>query len=155
MDPTIPGLPKPYQVKDRNMPQTISHHAALIYTMVIVSAADGNMSNAEFETIGSIVQKFPIFDDFNIERLVEIAEECGEIMSAEGGFEAVLGLIREAIPEKLKETAYAIAVDVAAADNKVGQEELRVLELLRHSLGLERLYAGAIERAARARHMTL
>ncbi len=137
------------------MPQTISHHAALIYTMVVVSAADGGMSNAELETIGSIVTKFPIFDDFNAERLVDTAEECGQIMAADGGFQAVLSLISQAIPDRLKETAYAVAVDVATADNKVGQEELRVLELLRHELGIDRLYAGAIERAARARHMTL
>ena len=137
------------------MTQTISHHAALIYTMVIVSAADGGMSDAEMETIGRIVTKYPIFDDFNSDRLIEIVEECGQIMSADGGFEAVLGLIKEAIPKKLKETAYAAAVDIAAADNKVGQEELRVLELLRHALDIDRLYAGAIERAARARHMRI
>ncbi len=137
------------------MPQTISHHSALIYTMVVVSAADGGMSDAELETIGGIVTKFPIFDDFDAERLVDTAEECGTIMAADGGFQAVLGLIAQAIPDKLKETAYTVAVDVATADNKLGQEELRVLELLRHALGLDRLYAGAIERAARARHMTL
>jgi len=137
------------------MPQTISHHAALIYTMVVVSAADGGMSDAELATIGVIVSKFPIFDDFDSARLIGTAEECGEIMAADGGFEAVLGLIAQAVPDKLKETAYAVAVDVATADNRLGQEELRVLELLRHALGLDRLFAGAIERAARARHMTL
>ena len=40
------------------MSQIISHHSALIYTMVIVSAADANMSDAELHMIGEIVQKF-------------------------------------------------------------------------------------------------
>ncbi len=137
------------------MTQTISHHSALIYLMVVVSAADGGMSDRELRTIGEIVTKFPIFRDFDSERLVQVAEECGSIMEEDGGLQAVLGLAKEALPQKLHETAYAIAVDVATADERVGQEELRVLELIRHTLGIDRLYAGAIERSARARHMTL
>ena len=35
---------------------------------------------------------------------------------------------------------------------KASQEELRLLELLRHGLDIERLAAAAIERAARARY---
>ncbi len=137
------------------MTATISHHSALIYTMVLVSAADGAMSDTELRTIGDIVTKMPVFRDFDAERLVKVAGECGEVMSGEGGLEAVLGLIKEAIPPKLAETAYAVAVEVATADDRLGQEELRVLELIRHTLGIERLHAGAIERSARARHMTL
>jgi len=137
------------------MSQTISHHAGLIYTMVIISAADGRMTDAELKTMGEIVQKFPIFNDFSTDRLVTVAEECGEILAAEGGLDAVLGLIKESIPDKLRETAYAVAVEVATADEKLAQEELRILEFLRDALSIERLHAGAIERSARARHMTL
>jgi tellurite resistance protein len=137
------------------MSQTISHHAGLVYIMVIVSAADGRMTDAELKTIGEIVQKFPIFNDFSADRLVPVAEECGAILTEEGGLDAVLGLIKESIPDKLRETAYAVAVEVAVADEKLEQEELRLLELLRDALSIERLYAGAIERSARARHMTL
>ena len=45
-------------------------------------------------------------------------------------------------------------VIVAATDAKAPQEQWRVYELLRDALGLERLYAGAIEWSARARHTT-
>jgi len=137
------------------MSQTVRHHRALIYIMVLISAADGQMSDIELEEIGDIVKKFPIFDDFSSEQLLMVAQECAEIMSGDGGFDAVLGLIVEAIPEKLAETAYAVAVEVAVADSHLSQEELRLLEVLRHALRLDRLYAGAIERSARARHLTL
>ncbi len=138
------------------MTQTITHHAALIYLMVIVSAADGGMTDEELRTIGETVTKLPVFADFDKEKLVRVAEECGAIMEEQdGGLQAVLGLAKEALPKKLHETAYAVAVEVATADNKLGQEELRVLELIRHTLEIDRLYAGAIERSARARHMTL
>ena len=136
------------------MSQTISHHSALIYTMVVVSAADGSMNDAELHAIGEIVNTFPIFHDFNKDRLITTAQECAAILSEDGGLDAVLGLVKEAIPPQLKETAYAVAVDVAASDEKLGPEELRLLEMLRDTLNIERLYAGAIERASRARHMT-
>jgi tellurite resistance protein len=137
------------------MSEAISHHTALIYAMVLISAADAEMTDSELRTIGEVVTHFPIFKGFDPERLVGIAEECGSIFSEEGGLDAVLGLIEQGLDDKLKETVYAAAVEVATADEVVNQEELRILELLRHRLGIDRLYAGAIERSARARHMTL
>lgn len=131
---------------------TISHHAALIYAMVLVSAADGDMSDAEIEAIGDVVRKFPVFHDFNGSRLVQIAGECGEIMASDEGLATVLGLIEDGLPESLRETAYAAAIEIAAADEIVHQEELRVLELLRDQLNIDRLRAGAIEHSARVRH---
>ena len=68
------------------------------------------------------------------------------------GLDAVLGLIRNALPEHLCETAYWLALEVALTDSRVMLEEIRVLELLRRSLGIERLVTAALERAARARY---
>jgi hypothetical protein len=65
----------------------------------------------------------------------------------------VLDALSQAVPERLRETAYALACEIAAADNRVTQEEARILELLRHRLGLGRLVSAAIERGARARAM--
>ena len=48
-----------------------------------------------------------------------------------------------------------MAVEVAAADLKVPDEEIRLLELLRDALNLDKLVTAAIERSARARHQTL
>jgi tellurite resistance protein len=67
----------------------------------------------------------------------------------------LFGLIRETLPERLNETAYALACDVAAADGEIAQSELRMLEEMRYELNIDRLHAAAIERGARARHMTL
>ena len=39
------------------------------------------------------------------------------------------------------------------ADGQASQEELRLLEMVRHSLDIDRLVAAGIERGARARHM--
>jgi tellurite resistance protein len=65
----------------------------------------------------------------------------------------VLLLIRSNLPKKLRETAYAVALEVAAADLDVKPEETRLLEMLRDTLDLDRLTATAIERGIRARNL--
>lgn len=131
------------------------HHDALIYTMVLVSAADREMTDAEMRRIGQLVTILPVFRDFNVDDLPSSAQDCAAILSDDDGLDKVLGLIGDALPPKLRETAYAVACDVAAADGKVGQEEARVLEMIRHRTGVDRLAAAAIERGARARHATV
>ena len=131
----------------------ISHHAALIYVMVIVSAADGEMTDAELHVMGELIRLLPVFADYEKEHLPATAEACAELLDDEDGLENALVMIKQALPARLKETAYAVACDVAAADGAVHQEELRLLEMIRHEVGIERLTAAAIERAARARSM--
>ncbi len=130
----------------------INHHAALIYTMVLISAADNDMTDAELRSIGEMVEFLPVFQDYDRESLTDIARDCAAILDDEDGLDLALDVIRQALPPNLRETAYALACDVAAADGAVNQEEARLLELLRYSLDLDRLIAAAIERGARARH---
>lgn len=133
---------------------TISHHAALIYVMVVVSAADGTMTDSELEAIGRRIRTLPVFRDFDTDRLVQVAQECGQILQDDDGLNAVLGLVKEALPDHLRETAYYLALEVALTDAKVRIEEIRVIDRLRHTLGLEKLIAAALERGARARYQT-
>ena len=129
-------------------------HSALIYTMVLVSAADEDMTDSELKLMGEIVRYLPVFRDYDVNNLPNTARECVELVSDSDGLDKALKIIVDSLPERLRETAYAIACDVAAADGRASQEELRFLELLRHRLEVGRLPAAAIERAARARHQT-
>jgi hypothetical protein len=131
----------------------ISHHAALIYTMVLVSASDRNMTDAELETMGETISHLPVFKDYDRKLLPQTAAACAELLDDEDGLEKALDVIRTALPEKLRETAYALACDVVASDVRASQEELRMLELIRHRLDIDRLAAAAIERGARAHYM--
>lgn len=133
----------------------IDYQTALIYTMVLMSAADRDMTDAELRTIGEIVRYLPIFRGYDTDHLTEVAGECAQLLGDSDGLERAFELIKEALPAKLRETAYALACDVAAADGHASQEELRLLELMRHTLELDRLAAAAIERGARARHAVL
>jgi tellurite resistance protein len=130
-------------------------HAALIYTMVIVSAADGDMDDSEMKAIGQTVQRLPAFKDFDVNELPKVAQSCASLLAGEDGFDTVLTVIAEALPARLRETAYAIACDIAAANLDVDEEEMTVLQQIRWRLDIDRLIAAAIERGARARHQTV
>ena len=133
----------------------LDHHGALIYTMVIVSAADSDLPDAELRIIDDIVKDFPVFRDFDQSELPRALNDCTELMNRENGLEETLKAIKAALPAKLRETAYAIACDLVASNGDASQEELSLIELISHRLNLERLVAAAIERGARARFQTL
>ncbi len=133
----------------------LDHHSALIHTMVIMSAADGDMTDNEMSRIAELIRFLPIFGDYDSDRFSDEVVACAEALATDDGLDQVLDRIVSGLPAKLAETAYAVACDVAAADGHVGQEEARLLELLRHALDVDRLAAAGIERGARARHMTL
>lgn len=134
------------------MARQIDHHAALIYTMVLVAAAEGSMTDRELEVMGRIVTHLPVFRDFDPERILEVGQECAELLRQDDGLDVALAQVADALPQPLRETAYAVACDVAAADGKPEEAELRLLELIRHRLNVDRLVAAAIERGALARH---
>jgi tellurite resistance protein len=130
-------------------------HEALIYIMILTSAADSDMTDAELNRIGTQVRTLPVFRDFDQSRFMEIARECQRILQHEDGLEEIFAMVKAALPPKAYDTAYALAVDVAAADLDVKQEELRVLQMLRDRLDLDKLTVAAIERGARARFRVL
>ena len=129
-----------------------SHHEGLIYTMVLASACDGDMTDREIQSIGQIVQTLPAFVEFNEDELPDVTRKCALYLADEEGLTDALDFIRDTLPAKLYDTAYAIACDIVAADGEAGQEELRMLEMIRHRLDVDRLTAAAIERGASARH---
>ena len=137
------------------MTEPLDHHTALIYAMVTMSAVDRTMTDAELARIGEIVSNLPVFADFDQERLVKTAEACGGVLSEDGGLDRVLMLIKGGLPKKLRETAYAVALEIAAADLDVKPEETRFLDMLSESLELDRLTTTAIERGIRARNLVL
>jgi tellurite resistance protein len=123
--------------------------------MIAVSASDEDIRTSELITIQSIVNHLPIFSDYDVDRIKTVAAMVLDLLSEEEGLDAFFGLIRSSLPEGLNETAYVIACDVAAADGKMGQEELRMLQEIRYELSIDRLHGAAIETAARARFQTL
>nr|WP_186766318.1 tellurite resistance TerB family protein [Phaeobacter marinintestinus] len=132
----------------------LSPQDCLVALMIAVSASDDTIRTAELVKIQSAVNMLPVFADYQDERTKRMAQIVFDLFDQEDGLDALFGLIRNNLPERLFETAYALACDVAAADGSLADTELRLLEEIRYELDIDRLHAAAIERGARARHLT-
>lgn len=126
---------------------------ALVAVMIATSASDENMQTSELVTIEDIVDHLPAFAGYDSDRIRWVSQTVLDLFEEEDGLDALFGLIRGALPERLNETAYALACDVAAADGRLGETELRMLAEIRHELNIDRLHCAAIEWGARVRHM--
>jgi tellurite resistance protein len=127
---------------------------ALVAVMVASSASDENMRTAELVAIQRMVNHMLVFADYDPDRIRRVSQIVFDLFEEEDGLDALFGLIRAALPERLNETAYALACDVVTADGKHNEVELRMLEEIREELSIDRLHAAAIEWGARVRHMT-
>ena len=133
----------------------MSPQDALVAMMIATSASDETIRTTELVTIERIVNHLPVFAAYDQDRIRDVAGAVFDLFAEEDGLDNLFGLIREKLPRRLYETAYALACDVAVSDGKLGEPELRMLEETRHELSIDRLHAAAIERGARARHLTV
>ena len=135
--------------------ESLTPEEALICTMVLVAAADGAITDREIGTMAGQVQTLPAFHDFSAEGLGAATEATIHLLEEDEGLSHAGTLIRSALEPRLRETAYALACDVVAAEKIHSQPILRMLELVMQELRLDPLVAAAIERGARARHQRI
>ena len=135
--------------------EPLSPQDALVAVMMAVAAADERLTDSEMLSISAIIDLLPVFRDYDKDRLSLVSGVVMDLFEEEDGIDALVGLVAQALPDRLRETAYALACDVAAADGTIAQAEARLLEILRQDLRVGRLASAAIERGARARHATL
>lgn len=135
---------------NRDKMMNLSTQDALIYMMVVTAAADTSLTDQEIARMSALIERLPVFAGYDLNSLPQVAENCAALMQSKG-VEGVLKVIVDALPERFQDTAYALAVEIAAVDLQVEQIELRWLELVRDHLSLDRLTTAAIEVAARAR----
>jgi len=130
----------------------LSAPEALVCTMVLVAAADGGMSDREIGVMAGVVQTLPVFRDFTADQLDTATDQAVRLLREEDGLQHAGQLIRAALSPRLRETAYALACEVVAADLVQHGPTLDMLEFVRAELSLDPLISAAIERGARARH---
>lgn len=135
------------------MPTTsLTPQEALIFAMVTISAVDREISEEELRRIGSIIAELPPFEGHDRDWLLNEAQACGRYLRKPDGVATVLKMVKDTLPQRLYETAYVLAAEVAASDLNVRPEEIRCLELLAEALEIDKLTCAALDRAARARH---
>lgn len=124
---------------------------ALIELMVATASSDVDISQLELDRIEVLVGRLPVFSGYDESRITGVVNRCADAINGPEGLEGALDRIVAAIPARWHDTAYALAVEVAVVDLQLPQEQLRLLEMIRDRLAIDRLLTAAIEAAARAR----
>lgn len=134
---------------------SLTPEEALVCTIVLVAAADGAITDREIGVMAGLVQTLPAFSEFSSDQLDSATGAAITLLGEDEGLSHAGQMIRDALEPRLRETAYALACDIVAADKGSSQPVLRMLELVGTELRLDPLVAAAIERAARARHQRI
>lgn len=129
----------------------MTEQQVLIHLMLAMAAADEAISDAELSRVERLIDFLPVFENFPPEDLNIVTDSFVELMAVEEGLDSLMTLLASTLPDELHETAYALAVEIAAADLIVTPEELHLLDMIRDFLKVDKLAAAAIERGARAR----
>lgn len=128
---------------------------ALVAIMIAVSASDETIRTSELVTIERIVGHLPAFGGYDGDRIKDVSNIVFDLFAEEDGLDQLFEAVRNVLPRRNWEMAYALACDIVAADGETRETELRMLEEMRYEFEIDRLHAAAIERGARARHMTV
>lgn len=134
------------------MSSPLTQHDALIFTMVMASAVDNQMNEKELLRIGQLLDVLPVFAGFDKRDLIAVSQRCADILAGPEGLDIALEIIRDTLPATHYDTAYALAVEIMAVDLHILPEEIRLLQLIRDRLQLDKLTCAAIERSAIARY---
>ena len=81
------------------IPASLTPQDALVAIMIAVSASDEAIRTSELVTIQSIVDHLPIFDNYDPDRIRQIAQTVFDLFEVEEGLDALFGLIRDALPK--------------------------------------------------------
>ena len=111
--------------------------------MLAVIAADGDISDEEIKDFNARANRMKLFVDQNGSQFSQMIDKLFRILKKGGPKELITRGIVPLSPE-LRETAFAVSVDMIFADGSVEDEEKAVIEHLQSELGIPDAIASQI-----------
>lgn len=122
--------------KGRNpLDRKFTDHEAAHGILLSVIASDGDIGDEEVDTINLIVNRHPIFRTQSAADHKRMVDEQLSILRKQG-VDVLSEKAAGDLPERLRATVFALAVDFVLADGQVDQAEERLIEKLRSQLGI-------------------
>lgn len=98
-----------------------------------MAGADGSIAASEWDGIVTYIRRLRLYDNFSGPAFDKMFDKLFRILKNEGASALVSASI-EGLPEELKLTAFACAVDIALADGVLEDEEKDIINQLAESL---------------------
>jgi tellurite resistance protein len=122
---------------------TFSKQEAFLAIALGASAADGNIAESEARGIFAYLLQMRMFDGYNERQLSDVFKKLIEILENEG-VGGLVAIAKSSLPNELRETAFACAVDIVLADGVVEDSEKALLEELQQVLDVSDELGGKI-----------
>jgi tellurite resistance protein len=104
--------------------------------LLAASACDGDIADEEARGLTTITERMRLFDDFTPQRWKSVLAGLGKALKRDG-VNTLVERCARALPEELRETAFANACDVILADGIVEKEEKAFLDNLQKLLTID------------------
>lgn len=98
-----------------------------------MAGADGSISQSEWDGIVNYIRRLRLYDNFSGPAFDKMFDKLFRILKNQGASALVASSI-EGLPEDLKLTSFACAVDIALADGVLEEEEKDIINQLAESL---------------------
>ena len=98
-----------------------------------MAGADGSIAQSEWDGICSYLRRLRLYDNFSGPAFDKMFDKLFRILKNQGA-SALVACSVEGLPEDMKLTAFACAVDIALADGVVEDEEKEIINQLAESL---------------------
>ncbi|MBD5267549.1 MAG: tellurite resistance TerB family protein [Bacteroides sp.] len=98
-----------------------------------MAGADGSIADSEWEGIVNYIRRLRLYDNYSGPAFDKMFDKVFRILRNEGPAALVAASV-QGLPEDLKLTAFACAVDIALADGVVEDEEKEVINQLAEAL---------------------
>ncbi|MDE6040910.1 MAG: tellurite resistance TerB family protein [Muribaculaceae bacterium] len=100
---------------------------------IAMAGADGSIAESEWDGIVNYIRRLRLYDNYSGPAFDKMFDKVFRILRNEGPAALVSAAV-QGLPEDLKLTAFACAVDIALADGVVEDEEKEVINQLAEAL---------------------
>lgn len=100
---------------------------------IAMAGADGSIAQSEWDGIVSYITRLRLYDNFSGPAFDKMFDKLFRILRNQGPAALVSQSVK-GLPEDLKLTAFACAVDIALADGVVEEEEKEIINQLAQAL---------------------
>lgn len=111
----------------------LSKQEAFAGIAVAMAGADGSIAESEWAGICNYLRRLRLYDNFAGAAFDKMFDKLFRILKTKGASALVASSI-DGLPEDLKLTAFACAVDIALADGVLEEEEKKIINQLADSL---------------------
>ena len=123
----------------------LSQPEAFAAIAVGAAAIDGKISDVEIENIVTYLRRMKLYKQYSTEQFVKLFDKVLGVLKYHGAVTLIQAASKVLSPP-LRETAYAMAVDVTLSDGVLKEREDKLLRSLRQDLNLSEELAKTIIR---------